>query len=327
MFQGTRVLLIGRFDDTFNAHSALKRRALERLGCEVSTFDPSALGLLDKIRRLDPTARLIRALGQAAPDLVVVLGSEELTTEQVRMIRRDVSPGTTWVNWSPGDIRSLGLLRAVAVGYDRMFVTGTDLEAALRRDIGEKAVYLPHACDPSFHRPMRARGEFRANVVFAGEATPRREQLLAVLAEFGLALWGPGWRKTSLRDYCRGELPQAEDYVRAYAGASVGINIHHSIDPEPARDSWACNPRVFELAGIGAAQVVDLRMDLPRHFDDNAELLVFHSAEELKGLVKRALQDNAYRERFAAAGRQRALREHTYMHRIRELLQRSIGGR
>jgi spore maturation protein CgeB len=327
MFQGTRVLLIGRFDDTFNAHSALKRRALERLGCSVTTFDPSIEGMLDRIRRLDLTARLIRALGQAAPDLVLVLGSEELSHEQIKMLRTEVSPGTTWVNWSPGDIRSLAKLRTIAGVFDRMFVTGTDLEAALRREIGEKAVYLPHACDPSFHRPMRARGEFRANVVFAGEATSRREQLLASLAEFGLALWGPGWRKTSLRDYCRGELPLAEDYVRAYAGASVAINIHHSVDPEPQRDSSGCNPRVFELAGIGAPQVVDLRMDLPRHFEDNAELLVFHSPEELKGLVKRALQDNAYRERFGAAGRERALHEHTYMHRLQALLKVAVGGR
>ena len=35
----------------------------------------------------------------------------------------------------------------------------------------------------------------------------------------------PGWRRTKLRDYCRGELLSHEDYIRAYAGASVAVNV------------------------------------------------------------------------------------------------------
>ncbi len=40
-------------------------------------------------------------------------------------------------------------------------------------------------------------------------AAPRRgaNGCSSELVEFGLALWGPGWRQTSLRDYCRGEAP------------------------------------------------------------------------------------------------------------------------
>ena len=91
----------------------------------------------------------------------------------------------------------------------------------------------------------------------------QREMLLGGLVEYGLALWGPGWRKTSLRDYCRGELPKAEDYVRAYAGATVAVNIHHVDGLDPANPGRGCNQRVFELAAIGALQMVDTRADLP----------------------------------------------------------------
>ncbi|MEP6572218.1 MAG: glycosyltransferase, partial [Gemmatimonadota bacterium] len=107
----------------------------------------------------------------------------------------------------------------------------------------------------------------------------------------------------------------------AYAGATVGINIHQSIDPDPAHDSRACNQRLFELAAIGVAQVVDKRGDLPLHFEEGTEVLVFENPAELKGLVKRALHEDGYRERLHANARQRAMRDHTYMHRMLTLLE------
>ncbi len=323
-FAGTRLLLIARFDDAFNAHNALRRRALERLGCAVTVVDPHERGLLDRLRRLDLEGRIALALRQANPEIVLTIRGEGLGREQIRALRKE--SGARWVNWFPDDIRALGLIQQVADLYDRVFVTGSDLVAALQAGRHDGVRYLPLGCDPSFHRPMRSRGPFRANVVFAGTATPRREEFLSLLVEFGLALWGPGWRKTTLKDYCRGELGVAEDYVRAYAGATVAVNIHQSLDSDPARDIRSCNARLFEVAAIGICQVVDARADLGRHFEDNAEILVCQNPGELKGLVKRALENNPYRERLAANARHRALREHTYMHRMAELLS-SVSGK
>jgi len=142
--------------------------------------------------------------------------------------------------------------------------------------------------------------------------------MLAELVEFGLAIWGPGWRKTKLRDYCRGELLEHEDYVRAYAGASVAVNIH-SEGPDDGPDP-GCNRRLFELAAIGVPQVVEDRPDLHRHFREGSEILVARTPAQLKGLTMEALQDRAWAEEVAAGARQRALSEHTYMHRMHALL-------
>jgi spore maturation protein CgeB len=163
-------------------------------------------------------------------------------------------------------------------------------------------------------------------VVFAGAASSRRERLLGELVEFGLAVWGPGWRKTGLKDYCRGELPTTEDFVRAYAGATVAVNVHRTSPGDRGGDPTGLNRRTFELAAIGVTQVVDMRPDLPQHFEDGSEVLTFNTAEELKGQVKRAVQEDKYRERLAGNARQRALRQHTYMHRMGELLRVATGG-
>ncbi len=164
---------------------------------------------------------------------------------------------------------------------------------------------------------MRSRDQFRANVVFAGTATPHRERMLSGLVEYGLALWGPGWRRTKLRDYCRGELLEHGDYVRAYAGASVAVNVQCAEEQEA---DPGCNRRLFELAAMGVPQVVEHRSDLGRHFRDGSEILIARSPAELKDLTGEVLHDRARADQVATGARQRALSEHTYMHRMGVLL-------
>jgi spore maturation protein CgeB len=171
---------------------------------------------------------------------------------------------------------------------------------------------------------MRARDRFRANVVFAGTATPHRERRLAELVEFGVAVWGPGWRRTKLRDYCRGELLSHEDYIRAYAGASVAVNVACSEQGGAPRDPGASR-RLFELAAIGVPQVVEDQPDIQAHFREGSEILIAHSPRELRTLTSEALHDRAWAEQVAVGARLRALAEHTYMHRLAEMLQVALG--
>lgn len=316
--QHTRVLLVGGFDEALHAHTALRRRALERLGCRVTSFNlMGSGGWLSRLRRVGLHDRLVRAVAQTAPDVVLVLEGSELPVATVAQLRRE--GGATWVNWFCDGRRSPSVIRPLAPAYDVVFVAGSAAVAALGA-VGLPPVhYLPPGCDPSVHRPMRSRDQFRANVVFAGTATPHRERMLAELVEYGLALWGPGWRKTKLRDYCRGEVLDQGDYVRAYAGASVAVNVPCCEDAGPEGEP-GCNRRLFELAAIGVPQVAEDRPDLHHHFREGSEILVAHGTEELKALVREALQDRAWAEQVAAGARQRALAEHTYMHRMRALL-------
>jgi spore maturation protein CgeB len=313
----TRVLLVGAFDEAMHAHAALRRRALERLGCRVSTFNlVGPGGLLSRLRRVGLHERMSRAVRQTDPAIVLVLEGSQLPPEMVAELKRESR--ALWVNWFCDERRTHGSISALAAAYDVVYVAGSAVAEA-GETIGLPPIhYLPPGCDPSVHRPMRSRDQFRANVVFAGTATPHRERLLSELVEFGLAVWGPGWRKTKLRDYCRGELLEHGDYIRAYAGASVAVNVQCSGDSDGADPG--CNRRLFELAAIGVPQVVEDRPDIHRHFREGSEILVARSSSDFKGLLAEALQDRAWSEQVAAGARQRALTEHTYMHRLAVLL-------
>ncbi|MBP2648584.1 MAG: CgeB family protein [Gemmatimonadetes bacterium] len=317
-FAGTRVLLVDLEADP-TGHAGLRKRALERLGCVVATCDlKEKQGLLARLRGGGAQDRLGRAVLQHQARLVLVVEGAELTAGMVTSLKRDSD--AAWAAWFIGETRSLPLMEALSTAYDVLFVPGTDLVEQLRGGPSRPpTIHLPPGCDPSVHRPMRARDQFRANVVFVGSATPRREQLLGELTEFGLAIWGPGWRRTPLRDYCRGEMLDLDDYVRAYAGASVAINVHRE-GASGGGTATGCNQRLFELAAIGVPQVVDNRVDLPLAFDAGKELLTFDTGAELRLLVQELLHDPTTAERLAQAGRRRALAEHTYMHRLGAIL-------
>jgi len=317
-FAGLRLLYVAPIDDADLAHNALRRRALERLGTQLVHLDPERAGWLERLVRRDLEHRLRSTLQQHVPDVVLVAGHGVVPGEVVDQVR----PGfkARWVQLLGEQVTDLNAFTREAMAYDQVFVGGSGIVKAFDREGVKHTEFLAVGCDPSVHKPLSARGPFRANVVFAGAATARRERLLSELVEFGLALWGPGWRKTSLRDYCRGELPNTEDFVRAYAGATVGVNIHRFEANDPTGSGSAVNRRLFEMAAIGVTQVVDVRADLPQHFDEGSEVLTFTTAEQLKGQVKRAIQEDQYRQRLATNARQRTLRQHTYMHRMSALL-------
>lgn len=310
------IVLVAAFDEGPHAHAAFRRRALERLGWTVTCVNVlQARGLTDWLRRRGWEKHLAQAV-ERAPEVVLALGVPALDPTTVQALK---SRETTWINWFPEQSNGDDLLDRAAA-YDQVLASGSDLQQTLEAALGHPVGLLPPACDPSVHRPNPLRTQqYRANVVFAGRATHRRELLLAGLVEYGLALWGPGWREGGLRDYCRGEVTNTEEFVRAYAGASVAVNIHHRDEGED-QPRHGCNQRLFEIAGIGVAQVVDARGDLPRWFDPFEEVQAFDSAEELRGQVEALIHDPTRAEELGAAGRRRALSEHTYMHRITSLL-------
>jgi len=311
--------LIGAFDEALHAHAGLRRRALERLGCRVATVNLIGTGSwLSRLRRVGLHDRLARTLAGTTPALVLVLEGNQVDPAMVASLRHN--GGATWVNWFCDARRSADDILPLAAAYDAVFVADRATVEALDVPGNPPVHYLPAACDPSIHRPMRARDRFRANVVFAGTATPHRERQLSELVEFGVAVWGPGWRRTKLRDYCRGELLSHEDYIRAYAGASVAVNVACTEETAQVRDPGASR-RLFELAAIGVPQVVEEHADVHEHFREGSEILVARSARDLRTLTSEALHDRSWAEQVAAGARQRALAEHTYMHRVAALLQ------
>jgi spore maturation protein CgeB len=113
-----------------------------------------------------------------------------------------------------------------------------------------------------------------------------------------------------------------DDFVHALSGATVGLNLHQQFGEagDPARYGTGANMRVFELAAIGTPQLSDAKADIARHFMPGREIMLYRNVAELRERARALLADEALRRSLATAARERALREHTWAHRLQELL-------
>ena len=126
-------------------------------------------------------------------------------------------------------------------------------------------------------------------------------------------MFGPGWPTGPV---------YGGDFVQALSRAGLGLNIHqHFADgADAARYGTGANMRVFELAAVGTPQLSDAKADIARHFTPGREIVLYGSVDELRARARELLADAPARRSLAAAARERALREHTWRHRMEELL-------
>jgi spore maturation protein CgeB len=89
-----------------------------------------------------------------------------------------------------------------------------------------------------------------------------------------------------------------------------------------AKTGYSPATRVFEAAGVAACLITDAWQGIEQFFEPNREILVAHDAQD----VCRHLRSlsASQREKIGYAARARALREHTYTERAREV-ERALG--
>jgi len=81
------------------------------------------------------------------------------------------------------------------------------------------------------------------------------------------------------------------------------------------------NQRVFDVPACGGFVLTDWTRQLERLMEPGREVLAYRKGEEIPDLVEKALRDDEFRQKIAVAGRRRALKEHTYVHRVQNLVQ------
>jgi spore maturation protein CgeB len=311
-FSGLRVVLVAAFNRRYHRSGLALAAALAALGCEVRRCEERRRGW-NAILRRSLITRLAALLRREAADVVLVFKGPSLAPADVDGLRGRF--GSRWVNWFPDDPHQLELSTRLAPAYD-CFFTHDSSSLARHRATGARAHYLAFGCDPEYLQPLpsvRQNARWSAPLVFVGSRDDVREPVLRALADAGLVAWGPGWPRGPL---------YGTDFVRALAGARVGVNVHQQFGErgDPTRYGTGANMRVFELAAVGTPQLSDAKADIVRHFTPDREIVLYRSVAELVDRARALLADDALRRRLAAAARERALREHTWRHRLEELL-------
>lgn len=274
-----------------------------------------------------------------APDLVLALAQAPLGRQTLRRLRAD---GVPTAMWFVEDYALFTYWRSFAPLYDFFFVIQKEPFLSLLRETGvENACYLPLAALPSFHRPLELtaaeRARYGADLAFLGAGYPNRRAAFRALAGRNFKIWGSDWDGDAVLAPLvqrGGARVSPEDSVRVYNATRVNLNLHSSVRANKAVSGGDfVNPRTFEIAAMGAFQLVDRRSLLGELFrvdesvcagagapDPAAELAVFSDWEGLERGLTHYLVHPEEREAMARRARARVLADHTYIRRMTAML-------
>lgn len=317
-------------------------RALGELGHRVTWIDHSVHhasyqtfgSYRDERSRLTVQSRFadVLSLGTVAtiaedpPDLVLAVAQAPLSLAVLQHLRKKKFLTAMWF---VENFRHLTYWQQLATGYDYWFVIQqTECIEALKQAGAKQVHYLPMAADPAVHRPVTLtadeRQEYGADVSFVGAGYANRRSLLPqwLSTAWTFKLWGNEWDgATDLSGVLQrnGARIDTDTCVKIFNGTAVNLNLHSSSGTGLDTHPDFVNPRTFELAACGAFQLIDERTLLPEVFS-HEEVIGFQRPDDVPALIRTWLKDSAARRVCADAARRRVLREHTYRHRMRDLL-------
>lgn len=104
------------------------------------------------------------------------------------------------------------------------------------------------------------------------------------------------------------------DMYRVFHKSKITLNHHGDVAP------YANNLRLYEATGVGTLLITDWKVNLNEMFEPGREAVAYRSPEECVELIQYYLEHDDEREAIARAGQQRTLQEHTYYHRMQELV-------
>jgi spore maturation protein CgeB len=311
-------------------------RAFRSLGHELAGFDDRRFVFPGRVRRRFPALeqfdhrflnrRLVQAVRQLKPDLLLCAGGERLAPATVEASRL---AGVRTALWTIDTVKPCDPRTTLAPHFDFVFCGGTEMVEALRgTTLRNGPHWLPFACDPELHRPVEVSSDERrlygCDIAFVGSLHPKayanRLAALQALADFDIGIWGPGASElpasSPIRQKVRGDGIGPAAWTRIYSAARIVVCAHYD---GPGPPSLQASPRVYEVLACGGFLLCDDRRDVRALFEDGRDLSIYRDLNDLRGKVHYYLTHERERCQIAARGRTTVLAAHSYRHRVATL--------
>jgi glycosyltransferase involved in cell wall biosynthesis/spore maturation protein CgeB len=261
-----------------------------------------------------------------ACNLFFAFDGEELHTDICARLRLICGQAILWVTEDPYEL-PINLRNADL--FDRIFTN----DSASVEKYSRHAVHLPFAGSPWLHQQkVRDTEECIYDLLFVGTAWPNRVALLRTLMD------GISNLKTKFALPTNPFLPPIDlnlptseinwrtsnsDFVRLANASKVVLTLHRDFTTSIDTPSTAATPgpRLFEIALAGTCQLVDGSLpEVTQYFEAGREIEVFNGAPHALERLRELLNNPQKRDDMALAAQERAMRDHTYAHRISEIL-------
>ncbi len=273
--------------------------------------------------------RNIQKLAQKVnPDLCLIINGNQIDKQSIDQIKHN---GARLILWCYDSVTHYPRILENASCYDRVFVFEPSDVPILSR-LGVESSVLPMAYDPTLYFPISDRHE-EYDLSFVGTifSYPERLRLLksiqsrnprikmriftdtppAYSPKRGYSLlrpFSPFLKTVEMRSISHSRINEI------YNSSKICLNFHHEQSIE------GLNPRVFEILGSGALQLVDCRRQLSDLFELGKEIVCYESEDDLQRQISYFLENPNERNEIARRGEMIARSMHTYEQRLKNLL-------
>lgn len=263
---------------------------------------------------------LLEKVAGFQPD--VIFGIAQSPLHNIEMLTEFKKAGIVLCFWFMEDYRIFGYWKNIAPYFDYFFTIQKDPFWKELKDIGCTTYhYLPMAFDTNAAVPETAAAE-AIPISFVGAPYPNRVHFFSEHLDDGFRIYGEDWNRHQNPQVVVGDrrIPEYEAYG-IYRRSLVNINLHSSPFPGEFGGGDFVNPRTFELAGLGAFQLTDMRKLLTLHFDPAEEVIALTGWGDMKKAASYFLRHEEERKAIADRAKARVLKGHTYRHRAEEIME------
>jgi len=268
--------------------------------------------------------KLLTLAKKSKPDIALITGGHRIQPESIQILK---GMGIVTILWTIDPPRHFLPILESAPAYDHLFCQGTEAIELLEQAGIRGAHWLPMACDPCHHHSVTIQDsekeKYTHDIAFVGSFYPVRAALFESIAHFNFAIWGPGWdrlEKTSPLNKCvKGLHTRPFEWLKIYSSVKIVLAPHYQ-DTEKCFPVYQASPRVFEAMACGAFVLSDNQRDVFTLFKDGEHLARFDHATDLVDKVGFYLDHPEMRKTIAGKGKAEVIQNHTYVHRIQEMI-------
>jgi spore maturation protein CgeB len=329
-----KIIFSGYHNPHFKTVTEYAENAILKLGHDLVTFNDADFLIPGRIRsackaladfdlkRLN--SELVRLNKRHKPRICIVGGGYRILPECVARLKAMGITTVLWVMDPPHDFEPV--LKA-APQYDLIFCAGTEVPEFLKGYGLNDVHWLPFACDDDCLRPreidQKDIEQYGSKVSFVGSCYPNRMEILEGIADQELAIWGPGWERVPDRSPLRKRIRRAgsvspEEWVKIYCSSNINIALHFQDGKVPC---YQASPKVFEILACKGFMICDDQKDVKSLFGDGKHLVIFKDINDLREKIKYYIGHEQERRLIAGRGFEEVAVKHTYISRMKEMLE------
>jgi len=257
---------------------------------------------------------IVQELNHFKPDLIFITSAFFVSLEYYIELNKIVSKPIICA-WD-GDGGADCLAQSCYVDFiDILFES--EYSYTMQNKLGFKnIVHLPFAANPTVHKVLNL--ERKNTIYFCGAWSLERDEVITSI-DYPINLRGWNWKKLSHKSkFCNIKSGTVDiiEQVKDYNSNIAVLNKHQAINHIDA-----LNMRTFEAPACGALLINDYRKELPYMYDLNKEVCVYHNKEDLNEIITHLKSSPKDFEKIRVSGYRRILNEHTYVHRMKKVIQ------